>query len=84
MTTAAEQVASESAAKTASTLALKEWPLWEVFVRSKQGLEHKHLPQRPFFQRRCRCRLSCRFRCNLRRSGGHAASFIVRACCLAE
>ena len=19
-----------------------EWPLWEVFVRSKQGLEHKH------------------------------------------
>ena len=20
----------------------KEWPLWEVFVRSKQGLEHKH------------------------------------------
>ena len=25
-----------------STSALKEWPLWEVFVRSKQGLEHKH------------------------------------------
>jgi ring-1,2-phenylacetyl-CoA epoxidase subunit PaaB len=21
---------------------MKEWPLWEVFVRSKQGLEHKH------------------------------------------
>ena len=21
---------------------LREWPLWEVFVRSKQGLEHKH------------------------------------------
>ena len=21
---------------------LSEWPLWEVFVRSKQGLEHKH------------------------------------------
>ena len=20
----------------------KEWPLWEVFVRSKQGIEHKH------------------------------------------
>lgn len=19
-----------------------EWPLWEVFIRSKQGLEHKH------------------------------------------
>ena len=25
-----------------ATPALKEWPLWEVFVRSKQGLEHKH------------------------------------------
>ena len=22
--------------------ALKDWPLWEIFVRSKQGLEHKH------------------------------------------
>lgn len=21
----------------------KEWPLWEVFLRSKQGLEHKHV-----------------------------------------
>ena len=20
----------------------REWPLWEVFLRSKQGLEHKH------------------------------------------
>ena len=27
---------------TPATPALKEWPLWEVFVRSKQGLEHKH------------------------------------------
>ena len=26
----------------ASAKALSEWPLWEVFVRSKQGLEHKH------------------------------------------
>ena len=26
----------------ADTPALREWPLWEVFVRSKQGLEHKH------------------------------------------
>lgn len=25
-----------------STPQLKDWPLWEVFVRSKQGLEHKH------------------------------------------
>ena len=22
--------------------ALDAWPLWAVFVRSKQGLEHKH------------------------------------------
>jgi ring-1,2-phenylacetyl-CoA epoxidase subunit PaaB len=29
-------------ASSASQAALKEWPLWEVFVRSKQGLEHKH------------------------------------------
>jgi ring-1,2-phenylacetyl-CoA epoxidase subunit PaaB len=20
----------------------REWPLWEVFIRSKQGLDHKH------------------------------------------
>ena len=28
--------------RAASAQALGEWPLWEVFVRSKQGLEHKH------------------------------------------
>lgn len=22
---------------------MKEWPLWEVFIRSKQGLSHKHV-----------------------------------------
>ncbi len=22
---------------------MKNWPLWEVFVRSKQGLHHKHV-----------------------------------------
>ena len=27
---------------TTAPLAMKDWPLWEVFVRSKQGLEHKH------------------------------------------
>ena len=21
----------------------QEWPLWEVFIRSKQGLDHKHV-----------------------------------------
>lgn len=26
----------------ASASAGGDWPLWEVFVRSKQGLEHKH------------------------------------------
>ena len=29
-------------AQGAAPQALREWPLWEVFVRSKQGLEHKH------------------------------------------
>lgn len=23
--------------------ATTEWPLWEVFIRSKQGLDHKHV-----------------------------------------
>lgn len=27
--------------KTSDTAAA-EWPLWEVFIRSKQGLDHKH------------------------------------------
>ncbi|MEM9889056.1 MAG: 1,2-phenylacetyl-CoA epoxidase subunit B, partial [Bacteroidota bacterium] len=21
----------------------KQWPLWEVFIRSKNGLEHRHV-----------------------------------------
>jgi ring-1,2-phenylacetyl-CoA epoxidase subunit PaaB len=25
-----------------STPPSNQWPLWEVFIRSKQGLEHKH------------------------------------------
>ena len=29
-------------APASGTKALRDWPLWEVFVRSKQGLEHKH------------------------------------------
>lgn len=24
-------------------MAKKEWPLWEVFIRSKNGLSHKHV-----------------------------------------
>lgn len=22
---------------------MKNWPLWEIFIRSKQGLQHKHV-----------------------------------------
>jgi len=22
---------------------ISDWPLWEVFIRSKQGLDHKHV-----------------------------------------
>jgi ring-1,2-phenylacetyl-CoA epoxidase subunit PaaB len=25
-----------------SNLSKNEWPLWEIFIRSKQGLDHKH------------------------------------------
>ncbi|MBC8034925.1 MAG: 1,2-phenylacetyl-CoA epoxidase subunit B [Chitinophagaceae bacterium] len=28
---------------TTSRPASTEWPLWEVFIRSKQGLDHKHV-----------------------------------------
>jgi len=37
-----QKPAASSATANASSATLKEWPLWEVFVRSKQGLEHKH------------------------------------------
>ena len=26
-----------------SSTAKSDWPLWEVFIRSKQGLDHKHV-----------------------------------------
>ncbi len=26
-----------------STASQNEWPLWEIFIRSKQGLDHKHV-----------------------------------------
>jgi ring-1,2-phenylacetyl-CoA epoxidase subunit PaaB len=26
-----------------TTTDMKDWPLWEVFIRSKQGLSHKHV-----------------------------------------
>jgi len=28
---------------TSSGTTANEWPLWEVFIRSKQGLDHKHV-----------------------------------------
>ena len=38
-TTPAKQAgANNDVTSSASPAALKEWPLWEVFVRSKQGL----------------------------------------------
>jgi phenylacetate-CoA oxygenase, PaaH subunit len=35
----------EAAANTPSSSGVtkNEWPLWEVFIRSKQGLDHKHV-----------------------------------------
>ncbi len=37
-----EGQASTSSTRALTAKKLGEWPLWEVFVRSKQGLEHKH------------------------------------------
>ena len=33
---------SDNDAKRSRDAAAEEWPLWEVFVRSKAGLDHKH------------------------------------------
>lgn len=39
--------AKTNAGANTSTTALQndktEWPLWEIFIRSKQGLDHKHV-----------------------------------------
>jgi len=35
-------VVSSTAQPQATASAGREWPLWEVFVRSKAGLDHKH------------------------------------------
>ncbi len=32
-----------SGGNTSSQQTGKDWPLWEVFIRSKQGLDHKHM-----------------------------------------
>ena len=36
-----EEKAGGDESKNSSSVA-GEWPLWEVFIRSKQGLDHKH------------------------------------------
>ena len=33
----------ESSALARKAVSANEWPLWEVFIRSKQGLDHKHV-----------------------------------------
>ena len=33
----------KASASIASTTSKSDWPLWEVFIRSKQGLDHKHM-----------------------------------------
>ena len=44
---AGEQQAETSNSKLTHTVdachSKAEWPLWEVFIRSKQGLDHKHV-----------------------------------------
>jgi ring-1,2-phenylacetyl-CoA epoxidase subunit PaaB len=37
-----DKSASESSLKV-SEVAASDWPLWEIFIRSKQGLDHKHV-----------------------------------------
>ena len=34
---------TEGNAPSTKTNGAAEWPLWEVFIRSKQGLDHKHV-----------------------------------------
>jgi ring-1,2-phenylacetyl-CoA epoxidase subunit PaaB len=41
-TTPVPPEAAEPASTSSTRTDSREWPLWEVFVRSKQGLEHKH------------------------------------------
>ena len=38
-----DQSGSEPATPTANPLSRNDWPLWEIFIRSKQGLDHKHV-----------------------------------------
>ncbi|RYY61431.1 MAG: 1,2-phenylacetyl-CoA epoxidase subunit B [Chitinophagaceae bacterium] len=33
----------EPSAPSGNPLSRNDWPLWEIFIRSKQGLDHKHV-----------------------------------------
>jgi ring-1,2-phenylacetyl-CoA epoxidase subunit PaaB len=35
--------ASEKNLKVSPVAETSDWPLWEIFIRSKQGLDHKHV-----------------------------------------
>jgi ring-1,2-phenylacetyl-CoA epoxidase subunit PaaB len=38
-----EENASTSSTTNQKDLSVPAWPLWEIFIRSKQGLDHKHV-----------------------------------------
>ena len=42
MTSNQFQTDSDGNTGTAGACAWSDWPLWEIFIRGKQGLEHKH------------------------------------------
>jgi ring-1,2-phenylacetyl-CoA epoxidase subunit PaaB len=42
MTTSVAAATVEAAAEWPGAATAAEWPLWEVFVRAKAGLDHKH------------------------------------------
>ncbi len=39
----AQQPAANTSSFTKPNRESAEWPLWEIFIRSKQGLDHKHV-----------------------------------------
>ena len=38
-----DKAGGSNANASGKTTAKTDWPLWEVFIRSKQGLDHKHV-----------------------------------------
>jgi ring-1,2-phenylacetyl-CoA epoxidase subunit PaaB len=42
-TGAADESKNNAVSKSLQTADASSWPLWEVFIRSKQGLDHKHV-----------------------------------------